>query len=68
MTKPHVFSLCFAGHEIEVYRSPDGAVVIWIDSPQEDVNAQGEPACRVYLNEALLHEGTPFTDKSAEGA
>jgi hypothetical protein len=60
----------FERYEITMYRSPtDGAMVIEIDTPDgaDEINAEGEPSCRIYLNEACVHEGTPFTEKSAEG-
>lgn len=55
------------GYEITITRSagPDGAVVIFIDGPDEDHRDRdgredGSPGCRVRLNDDPIYVGTAY--------
>lgn len=43
----------------------DVVPVVFIDTPNLDEDAAG-PRCRIYLNDACLHENPPFTGKTKE--
>lgn len=46
--------------EITVYKSPvDGVQVLEIDTTEVPEDASG-PRCRIYLNDAALHENPPY--------
>lgn len=54
------------GLEVSVYRSEkDGSLVVDITGPENDLDENGVPQLRVWLNEARLYEhpkvGEPFT-------
>ena len=49
----------FDGFDIEVRRSKlDGKLVVFIEGPDhpEDMDENGVPDIRVFLNEAIIHE------------
>lgn len=49
------------GLRVEITRAAiDGALLVEIDTAGAPENADGEPALRLYLNDACLHEGVPY--------
>lgn len=52
--------LSYLGFDVIIYASTDGVPVIEIRTDAMPVTEDDEPACRVYLNDAILHEGVEY--------
>ena len=52
------------GVEVTICKSSgsDGASIVFIDTAIDDVNDDGTPTCRVYLNDDHIYVGTPRVD------
>ena len=56
------------GLEVEVYRGEDGKLVVSVTGPgDEDLNDQGSPDIRVWINEALIYEDGVVGDDLSGG-
>lgn len=65
-----VFKTQGLGYEVTITRSDgaDGAVVIFVDGPDEgyrehDERPDGSPGCRIQLNDERVYTGTPYEPK-----